>query len=346
MPSVFVLMPFDEKFDPVYEAFIRPLFEGEGFEVNRADDIQSQGNILRDIIEAIVKSDLIVADLTDSNPNVYYEVGIAHAIGKPVILVTQAIETLPFDLKPYRVVEYSVFFYRIEEARDQLARYAKQWLEGRLVAGNPVTDFLPVGSAVDLGTKPPPEDSEDEEERGIIDHLIDVNEGYNRLDIILGGVTSKTQTVNRSIHDAVSDLSDITANRNQTSAKAIQTVCRRLAERIEDFNQNLESANEEYKTVAQGTEDSLEILLSFQMQQSTVTDPKVVEWVECLRQLKDVCEYARESQNQFAAAMDGVPPLESHLTRQLKRGSAAIRGMVNNIDKTIASIERALSRCS
>ena len=113
---------------------------------------------------------------------------------------------------------------------------------------------------------------------------------------------------------------------------------------MEDFNQKLESANEEYKKVTQGTEDSLEVTLSFQMQQSTATDPEVVEWVEILRQLKVGCEYARQSQNQFAESMESVPLIERHLDRQMKRGSAAVRGMVNNIEKTIASIDRAFSK--
>ena len=71
--SVFILMAFDEKFDDVYEAFIKPLFEeskAESFNVDRADDIHNQQNIMQDIVTRIAQSHLIVADLTDNNPNV------------------------------------------------------------------------------------------------------------------------------------------------------------------------------------------------------------------------------------------------------------------------------------
>ncbi len=148
MPSVFVLMPFDEEFTPVYSDVIKHVLEQEGFEVLRADDIQSQRNIMRDIIEMIAKSDLIIADLTSSNPNVYYELGIAHALEKPVIhLVQSPVEDVPFDLRSYRLITYSTHFTEIGKARGELAEYARKFLEGKLPVGNPVTDFYPGGDS-------------------------------------------------------------------------------------------------------------------------------------------------------------------------------------------------------
>ena len=73
MPTAFVLMPFDEDFDAVYTDFLTPVLSDHGFEVQRADDIEieSQQNILRDVVRGIAISDLIVADLTAANPNVF-----------------------------------------------------------------------------------------------------------------------------------------------------------------------------------------------------------------------------------------------------------------------------------
>ena len=69
--SVFVLMPFDPEFDSIYNEVIKSSLELAGLSVKRADDIQNQRNILRDVFEGIVNSDLIVADLTNLNPNVF-----------------------------------------------------------------------------------------------------------------------------------------------------------------------------------------------------------------------------------------------------------------------------------
>ena len=98
-PTAFVLMPFAPEFDDIYRLFLHPTLTECGFDVKRADDITSQQNILRDVINGIVDRDLIIADLTGANPNVFYELGVAHALGKPVILITQNIDKLPFDLE-------------------------------------------------------------------------------------------------------------------------------------------------------------------------------------------------------------------------------------------------------
>ena len=141
MPSVFVLMPFDDEFNSVYSGFLEDVLRAKGFEVTRADNIENQRSIMKDVIEGIVKSDLIVADLTSSNPNVYYELGIAHALGKPVIHLTQALEEVPFDLRAYRFIEYSTHFDQIGKARGLLDSHALRFLEGKLKVGNPVTDY-------------------------------------------------------------------------------------------------------------------------------------------------------------------------------------------------------------
>jgi hypothetical protein len=80
--TAFILMPFADEFTDVYKYLITDALQDTGYTVKRADDIKSQNNILGDIIAGIVTSDLIVADLTGANPNVYYELGIAHALNK------------------------------------------------------------------------------------------------------------------------------------------------------------------------------------------------------------------------------------------------------------------------
>lgn len=106
--SVFVLMPYKPKslFDRVYGT-IRVVCSGLGLESWRADrDIQT-GKIMESIWKRIDTSKIIVADLTGKNPNVMYELGLAHGIRNDVILITQDDPgTLPFDIKGVRVSQY------------------------------------------------------------------------------------------------------------------------------------------------------------------------------------------------------------------------------------------------
>lgn len=103
--AMFVLMPFREEFDGIY-AIAREVGKSLGFNVLRADEMTSPGLITDQVLEAISHSGVIVADLTNRNPNVLYEVGIAHTLGKKTILLAQAIDDVPFDLASQRILIY------------------------------------------------------------------------------------------------------------------------------------------------------------------------------------------------------------------------------------------------
>jgi hypothetical protein len=102
----FVLMPFDSKLQPLYDDHIRPTVTGSGLRCERADDIRGPNLITWDIWERINRARFLLADLTDQNSNVFYELGLAHALSKDVILITQSMNFVPFDLKTIRCIVY------------------------------------------------------------------------------------------------------------------------------------------------------------------------------------------------------------------------------------------------
>jgi len=103
----FVLMPFKPPFDRLYREEIKPAIETSGFKCLRADDLFSPTPILEDIWVYICKSRVIIADVTGKNPNVFYEIGVAHTVGKPVIIITQDKSDVPFDIAQFRYFVYS-----------------------------------------------------------------------------------------------------------------------------------------------------------------------------------------------------------------------------------------------
>jgi hypothetical protein len=98
-PFVFVLMPFDASFNDIYKFGIKGAADDVGAYAERVDEQMYSGSILDRILNQISKADVIVADMTRRNPNVFYEVGYAHALGKVVLLLTQNADDIPFDLK-------------------------------------------------------------------------------------------------------------------------------------------------------------------------------------------------------------------------------------------------------
>lgn len=106
IPDVFVLMPFSETLKPVYEDHIKIVSTELELKVMRADDVFATGPIIDDVWSLICNSKIIIADCTGRNPNVFYEIGIAHTIGSNVILISQNIEDIPFDLRHIRCIVY------------------------------------------------------------------------------------------------------------------------------------------------------------------------------------------------------------------------------------------------
>lgn len=102
------MMPFGEWFDRYYQDIYIPAIKEAGFEPVRADELFTTGSVVEQIWEQIEKSKVLLADLTGKNPNVFYELGLAHAACKPVVFTAGQLEDVPFDLRHLRVIVYDV----------------------------------------------------------------------------------------------------------------------------------------------------------------------------------------------------------------------------------------------
>ena len=175
-PTAFVIMPFGSKpqeeimFDRYYRMF-KDTLEQTGFTVCRSDEITSAQEIMADIAKAIHLNDLIVADLTNTNPNVMYELGVAHTLCKPTIILTQNdLSTLPFDTKHYRTIPYSEDTGDLLAACHALHKTAKAFLDGEDVFNNQICRSLgQIGAQQQSSAR----DSADENDaEGIEDDLV------------------------------------------------------------------------------------------------------------------------------------------------------------------------------
>lgn len=139
--KVFVIMPFADEFYESYELMKNHF--SEGFEFTHAGEEDNQQNILADIIPPIYNADIVLADLTGLNPNVMYELGIAHSFNKKTIIITRdELGKLPFDLKQYRAKGYSTHFKQFFDLLSYLEKHFDGAITGSVVFNNPVSDFL------------------------------------------------------------------------------------------------------------------------------------------------------------------------------------------------------------
>lgn len=99
------MMPFDAGMNSVYES-IQIAAQNAGLRCRRADDIWENPAIIQDVVSLIDRSRVVICDCTGRNPNVFYEAGIAHTLGREVILITQNGQDIPFDLRHLRYIAY------------------------------------------------------------------------------------------------------------------------------------------------------------------------------------------------------------------------------------------------
>jgi nucleoside 2-deoxyribosyltransferase len=124
----FVAMPFEESLLPIYDR-ISEVFRQKHWTIVRADEIARPRRITDKILLAIQTSDMVLADLTGSNPNVFYELGLAHAVGADVILLTQE-DHVPFDIATEQTIFYKTTEPGLKKLEKQIAALARTGASG------------------------------------------------------------------------------------------------------------------------------------------------------------------------------------------------------------------------
>lgn len=147
--TCFVIMPFSKtatctqhEWTEVFEKIIQPAVKGTrlGFECFRSQ-IRA-GAFVKDILEELQSADVVIADLTDRNANVFYELGVRHCLQNRTVLISQDMCHVPSDLQPYGVIIYSRGPSGMAQLKRDLSRVLRQLLDDPERADNPVADFL------------------------------------------------------------------------------------------------------------------------------------------------------------------------------------------------------------
>lgn len=136
--DIFVLMPFTPELKPVYDDHLKKVCKSCELSVARADDFFTTHEVMNDVWTAIYLSRMVIADCSGRNPNVFYELGIAHTLGKPVVLLTQREDDVPFDIRHRRYIKYEFTprgMAQLEESLSETLNSIKESEESRLKGG-------------------------------------------------------------------------------------------------------------------------------------------------------------------------------------------------------------------
>ncbi len=243
--KVFMIMPFEDKFFEVYEMLKRQ-FEKD-FIFSHAEDEANQQNILKDIIQAIYEADIIIADLSGLNANVFYELGVAHVMNKKVIIITEDIHSLPFDLKSYRATEYSTHFVKFAKLIETLEKYLYGAINGEVVYSNPVNDFLSIkGENIELISDSHDYKAEvvsEDTEKGFLDFMAGIEENANEMTSYIYKMSDDLEVMADNISKSTEKIAKLGKN---GSTSFIKKETKKVANYIETFSSNLRTYNNNY----------------------------------------------------------------------------------------------------
>ena len=239
-PIVFVIMPFKEDILALYEK-LKSDFENN-FAFTNAGDLDNQQNILQDIVEGIYQADIVIADLTGLNPNVFYELGLAHAMNKKVIIISQDLDELPFDIKSYRAIEYSLLFHKLPTFLAEVKKLLFGAMDNSVKFGNPVSDYIP-----DFFTKPSsmpivsatPEsnassdNNDDDEEKGYLDYIADIIDNSSGIKEEIVAMGTDMNDMSQSINQATHEINRVKLQSGSADPSFVRSICRKLSSPIE-----------------------------------------------------------------------------------------------------------------
>jgi nucleoside 2-deoxyribosyltransferase len=341
--DAFVIMPFDEEFEDLYEDKIEPTLADHGYEVNKADSLETQRNIIQDIVNGIEDADLIIADLTGTNPNVFYELGIAHGLGIPTVLIAQDIDELPFDLEAYKTIEYSLKYDEIKKFEEELSDISSSHSEGEIEFGNPVSDYTDVDIAQssvdapnggDSSVSPADSDSEEETsdsddtdlkksdpEKGLIEYMTEIEQYQQQLDDLMVDISEESKSLEGELYNHVGRIESIASMDNATNRKKVNNVARDIADILSEYSEFLEQKIEPFENNLQFFLDAMQSLIEY-------ADASKQEEEELLIDVREeIDKFINESQR----SLKDIHEFESQLEE--------IRGLHRELDKSINNLK-------
>lgn len=156
----FVIMPFSKttsctkkEWTGIFKGIIKPAIEQSGLNYECERSIAQRENIIKGILESLNTANIVIADLTDSNPNVFYELGVRHTLTNRTVLIAQDKKHIPFDLEAYPTTFYSKNLTDIDEFKEAIKKTLEDIEKNPERPDNPVADFLKKKNVLLLNTE-------------------------------------------------------------------------------------------------------------------------------------------------------------------------------------------------
>ncbi len=341
--NIFVIMPFDSEFDSVYQELIKKPLEDRGYTVNRADDVSSDQNIIKLIVQNIKDADLIIADLTTQNANVYYELGIAHTFFKRTIQITQSIDDVPFDLRPYNVILYSVHFMVASQLTERILDILERERGDEYKFSSPVSDTLgreveiistipPLSSLDNNGEEMSNDDGEaisDDGDMGILDAIVAAEDSTDEIKEIALEIAKQFTTLSGKAQNHTGKINQLNSNPEQKglNSKRLQ-IARQFAKDLNEFSDGIKETTPRLTKSWANLDQGLGYFIS----NSEIKRPDELQAVHTF------IENMRDLQN-------GVNK-NSNMFKNFRESQMGVRGLSRATDRALNNSDKTLGKLS
>lgn len=348
--KIFVIMPFEEIFFEVYELLKNEFCSN--YEFSHAGDLGGQQNILKDIIHGINEADIIIADLSTLNANVFYELGIAHTLNKRVIIITQSLDDLPFDLRSYRANAYNTTFSKIKKLTEKLSDLLAGAITGDIPFGSPVADFLPQLYEYQKTDNNIIKDKKEvhhiekleEEKGGFMDYICDLNEGIGEMGDVIETITDDVKELSEGTIEKGNEFKSINGNLDSSQFSNRRKILREMAKIINNFAIKLKPNNKRLDLIWNKIENNFLSLLDNPWMESEENKQGLVGVLRSLIGMQESIKSSKEVTEELISSSITAKGLERSLDSAIASMCYEIE-MYNNIsDNAVAIIDRIIEK--
>lgn len=343
--KVFMIMPFQDEFFEVYEMIKRKF--SDRFEFSNAGSEENQQNILKDIIQPIYETDIVIADLSGLNPNVMYELGLAHSFNKKTIVITKdELTNLPFDLKQYRAKNYDTYFKKFDELLQYLETNLMGVVDGKIEFSNPVKDFLSTENISDIKwfSEKPTIVLEDETDKGFLDFLEDIESNTNKLAETIETLSKDMDEMTEGITKSSIEIERVNKNGGNGTASFVRKESKKVAKHIDNFGGKLRVHNKNISELWDEIEKNTLGLLENDFATGECNKKSLTDYLISLCGLREEITSTNESVESLKENIGSNIGIERSMTQAIRFVVADLSTYINNTEHIQSSIDMIIAK--
>lgn len=340
--TVFMIMPFQEQFLGLYD-MLKNKF-GDKYEFSNAGDLDNQQSILQDIVTGIANADVIIADVTGLNPNVFYELGLCHALDKKVILITQDISELPFDIRSYRVVEYTTEFWKTDQILNKIEKNLEGAKDGSVQYGNPIKDFYPKDNVKTNNITYENNENFDEDEKGFLDYIADIDDDTNKLTDEINKMTEEQNEMTKQMEFATNEINRVSKSPASGNASFIRNIARKVGSGIQEFSNKMKNHNIEYESIWRRIENNFLDLIDNKYMENQANKEGLIKSLIGLYSMKDAIVESNGKIEGMISSLTSIKGMERRLTQSVNSLEEQMKTYIFIMESANSSIDRIINK--